>query len=169
MNTLIIVLRLIHIFGGMFWIGSTLLIDYFVIPSAMATAETGQKFIGHFITMSPIGRAGSISAFLTILAGASLYWIDSNGFTSPWTTSSAGWGFGIGALLAIAGLFFAALHGRHLFLFAETASQIAGRATPPELEKLQIAHKRLRISGRLVTALLLLALACMATARYWRF
>jgi len=52
---------------------------------------------------------------------------------------------------------------------AETAAQIQGSPTPDQRAKTQTAQKRLIVIGRIDSAVLILALICMATARYWRF
>ena len=168
MNTLIIVLRLIHIFGGVFWVGTSLLFDFFIIPSIRATDQRGQKFLGHLIN-THIAEAHGISAILTVLAGAGLYWIDSGGFTSGWMTSGAGLGFGIGGIFGFLGVISGILNAIPLRTLAETAAQIQGSPTPEQMDKIQAAQKRLGVVGRIDSAVLIIALICMATARYWRF
>ena len=170
MNTLIIVLRLIHIIGGVFWVGTALLFNFFLTPSIRASGEVGQKFLGHLIsTKTHLGEVHGISAILTVLAGASLYWIDSGGFTSAWTRSGAGLGFGIGGNFGFLGVISSILNAIPLRTLAETAAQIQGSPTPEQMDKIQAAQKRLGVVGRIDSAVLIIALICMATARYWRF
>jgi len=169
MNTLIIVLRLIHIIGGAFWFGSILLLVFFIVPSIRATAETGQKFLSYFLTKTLFGRVLGLSAILTSLAGASLYWIDSRGFASGWMTSGPGWGFGIGGIFGIIALIVGNRFGSNLMVLGETALQIQGSPTPEQMDKIQVAQKQLGVLVPISTFALIIALICMATARYWRF
>ena len=170
MNTLIIVLRLIHIVSGVFWVGTALLFNFFLTPSIRASGEVGQKFLGHLIiTKTHLGEVHGISAILTVLAGASLYWIDSQGFTSAWTRSAAGLGFGIGGIFGFLGVISGILNALPLRTLAETAAQIQGSPTSEQKDKIQAAQKQLSIIGRIDSAVLILSLICMATARYWRF
>jgi uncharacterized membrane protein len=170
MNTLVIVLRLIHILGGVFWVGTSLLFDFFIIPSTRSTDQIGQKFLAHLIsTKTHLGEAHGISAMLTALAGASLYWIDSQGFTSAWIRSAAGLGFGIGAIFGFFGVITGVLGALPLRTLAETAAQIQESPTPEQMDKIQAAQKRLLVIGRIDSTVLILALMFMATARYWRF
>jgi uncharacterized membrane protein len=169
MNTLMIVLRLIHIFGGMFWMGSTLLMVLFILPSVNATMEAGQKFLGHFLTKTHYGRILGLSAILTMVAGGSLYWIDSAGFDSNWTRSGPGWGFGIGGILGIIGFVYGNRFGNNIMTPGRTATQIQGQSTAEQKEVLEAARKPLRTQGSISIVALILALICMATARYWRF
>ncbi|HEX9838187.1 MAG TPA: DUF2269 family protein [Anaerolineales bacterium] len=168
MSALIIVLRLIHIIGGVFWVGTALLMTFFINPSIQATAEAGQKFLGHLITKTPLGQVHGLSAVLTVLAGASLYWIDSQGFTSDWMTSGAGLGFGIGGLFGLLGVITSIIHALNLRALA-TAAQVQGEPTPEQIDKIRATQKRLGVVSRVDTAVLLFALIFMATARYWRF
>jgi uncharacterized membrane protein len=168
MNALMIVLRLIHIIGGVFWVGTALLFSFFIIPSIRATSEVEQKFWGLLIK-THLGEVHGISAILTVLAGASLYWIDSGGFTSAWTRSGAGLGFGIGGIFGFLGVISGILNAIPLRTLAETAAQIQENPTPEQIDKIQAAQKRLGVIGRIDGAILIIALICMATARYWRF
>ncbi len=38
MNIVMLILRLVHIFGGVFWVGAALMMGFFVSPTAGATA-----------------------------------------------------------------------------------------------------------------------------------
>jgi hypothetical protein len=96
MNYLVIVLRLIHIGAGVFWVGSSIVFGAFIGPGIAATAEAGQKFMVHLVTKARIDRAILVSAILTVLAGSALYTIDAGGIDTPWTHSGPGMGFGIG-------------------------------------------------------------------------
>jgi uncharacterized membrane protein len=165
---LIIILRLIHIIGGVFWVGTALLMVFFITPSIQATSEAGQKFLGHLITKTPLGQIHGLSAVLTVLAGASLYWIDSGGFTSDWMTSGAGLGFGIGGLFGLLGVITSIIHALNLRALAAT-EQLQGEPTPDQIDKIRTTQKRLGIIGRVDSIVLILALIFMATARYWRF
>ena len=170
MNTLIIILRLIHIIGGVFWVGTALLFNFFLTPSIRASGEVGQKFLGHLIiTKTHLAEVHGISAILTVLAGAGLYWIDSGGLTSGWMTSGPGLGFGIGGVFGFLGMISGILNAIPLRTLAETAAQIQGSPTPEQMDKIQAAQKRLGVMGRIDSAVLIIALICMATARYWRF
>ena len=169
MNYLVIVLRLIHILSGVFWVGSSIIFGFFIGPAVQATGEAGQKFMAQLVTKARITQRIVISAVLTVLAGGWLYWIDSDGLTSAWKNSGPGVGFGIGALFALIGLVFGIMIGVNTEALVKVGSQVQGKPTPEQMNKIQTAQKRLGIVGPITTIALILALACMATARYWRF
>jgi len=169
MNWLVIVLRTVHILGGVFWVGSAVFNGLFLGPAVGATAEAGQKVMAHLVTRARLTGTISAAAGLTVVAGAALYWIDSQGLTSLWTRSGPGAGFGLGALFALAGLAFGLMVGRSMSTLGALASQIAGKPTPEQLAKIQAAQRQLAYAGPATTVSLVLALLCMATARYWLF
>ncbi|HUI89000.1 MAG TPA: hypothetical protein VLX61_09770 [Anaerolineales bacterium] len=167
MNYLVIVLRLIHILSGVFWVGGSLILAIFVSPAVTATAEAGQKFMAHVVTKSKITMRITVAALLTVLAGGWLYWIDSGGLTSGWTTSPAGWGFSLGGILGIVGLIFGTLVGKNTSALGKTASEVEGKPTPEQQSQIETAQQQLKVVGPISTMALILALICMATARYW--
>lgn len=169
MNYLVVVLRLIHIFAGVFWVGGSLILTFFVGPTVAATAESGQKFMAHLVTKAKITAWITAAAILTVLAGGWLYWIDAQGFTSAWWKSSSGIGFGIGGLLALVGLAFGIIVGVNTTKLGTLASQIQGRPSSEQMSQIQSARKQLAYAGPINTIALALALIFMATARYWTF
>lgn len=107
------------------------------------------------------------AAILTVLAGAALCWIDSGGLTWAWTFSAAGWGFGIGALFALVGMGTGMLVGRNASRLGGIAAGAQGKPSPQQLADMQSAQKQMELASNVSTAALVIALVCMATARYW--
>jgi len=169
MNWLVIVLRIVHILSGVFWVGSAVFNGLFLGPAVGATAEAGQKVVAHLVTRTRLTATISAAAGLTVLAGGALYWIDSQGLTSLWTRSGPGTGFGLGALFALVGLVFGLMVGRNMSTLVAVGSQITGKPTPDQLSKIQAAQGQLAYAGPATTVSLVLALLCMPTARYWLF
>lgn len=169
MDYLKLVLRLIHILAGVFWVGSSMLFGFFIGPTVAATAEAGQKFMAHMVTKAKISARITAAAILTVLAGGWLYWIDSGGLTTGWKSSGPGWGFGIGGVLALIGLIFGLMVGKSNHTLGSLAAQIQGKPTSEQMTQIQAAQKQLAYAGPISTIALILALACMATARYWVF
>ena len=167
MHTLTIVLRFIHVFGGAFWFGSAMMMGFFISPTVAATAEAGQRFMGHLVLKARIHTVIAVSAGLTILAGAGLYWIDSDGFASAWTRSGAGLVFGIGGFFGLIGFIFGMLIGKNISALAKIGSQVQGKPTPEQMGKIQAAQKQLGIVGPISSFSLIIAVICMSVARYW--
>ncbi len=167
MNYLVIVLRLIHILSGVFWVGSSLFLSIFLTPALAANPESAPKYMSYLITKAKLSTRVSGAAILTVLAGGWLYWIDSAGGTSSWTRSGPGTGFAAGAFFALIGLVTGMLVGIHSSRVGTTAAQIQGKPTDEQMQRIKNSQKQLSIVGPISTVALILALVCMATARYW--
>ena len=169
MNTLMIVLRIIHIISGIFWVGGGLVMFFFIVPTLGATAEAGQKFAQHLMTQTRFTAIVTSAAILTVLAGSSLFWIDSDGLTSAWTHSSVGLGFAIGAFFALIGLIFGLMVGNTNGALAKLGAQIHGKPTPEQMVQIGALRKRLAVVSPINIYSLILATLLMAIARYLRF
>jgi len=167
MHIFTIVLRFLHVFGGAFWFGAAIFMGFFISPAVAATAEAGQRFMGHLVLKARIHTILAASAGTTILAGALLYWIDSEGGNSAWTRSGPGIMFGIGGFFGLIGFIFGMMIGKNIKILAETGSQIQGKPTPEQMGKIQAAQKQLKVVGPISSFSLIIAVACMSVARYW--
>jgi hypothetical protein len=168
-NALVIVLRLVHVLGGVLWVGAALVNTFFLAPTVQATAEAGQKVMGHLMAKARLSARVTLASYLTVLSGAGLYWIDSQGFTSAWQGSGPGIGFGIGALAAFVGFGFGQLVGKNAGLIGKIGAQIQGTPSPQQAAALKQAQAGMTSAGRISTTFLIVALVLMATARYLVF
>jgi uncharacterized membrane protein len=172
MNTLVIVLRILHIISGVFWVGAALMLTFFISPTVGATKEAGQGFMRHFMGKTKFNLAMWTAALTTVIAGSTLYWIDSKGFTSDWMHSGPGIGFGIAAIFAVLGLIIGFFQGKNSNAMAKLGGQIQAQGKPPSPEQaasLQSLGKALALGGTLNATFLILATIGMAIARYLRF
>ncbi len=170
MDYLIIVLRLIHILSGVFWVGSAVFSGFFVFPAVDATGEAGKKFLEYMVAKAKVAARISVAAVLTVLAGGWLYWIDSAGFTSNWTSAGPGWGFGIGGVLGLIGAVTGGVGSKDRATFTKLIAGIPdGKPTKEQMDQIQKLQAQSNRWGLISNFALILALACMATARYWQF
>ncbi|PWB74975.1 MAG: hypothetical protein C3F07_06580 [Anaerolineales bacterium] len=169
MNYLTLALRLIHIIGGVFWVGSALLMNFFIGPTLRATGDAGRQFAGHFMARTKFTSVMNASVYATLIAGFWLYGIDSQWFSSPWMHSSVGIGFGIGAGFALVGFVTGFMNGANNRKLAALGSQIQGKPTPEQAAQLAAVQKQQGWVVPVNTWTLLLAVFFMATARYLVF
>lgn len=169
MNYLVIVLRLIHIVAGVFWVGGSLIFAFFISPAVAANGEAGQKIMAHLVNKARLSTRLAISAVLTVLAGSWLYQIDSQGLTSGWSSSGPGVGFSIGGIFAVIGLIFGLIIGINSNRLGKLAMEIQGKPSDEQFKRIQAAQKQLSFAVPITSVSLILALICMATARYWVF
>jgi uncharacterized membrane protein len=168
MDFLVIVLRLVHIMGGIIWVGAALTLNYFIGPSVAATDVAGQQFMRHLMLRTRFSNVMAVSAILTVLAGAILYGRDASAGPA-WQSSGPGIGYGIGAVFGVVGLIFGMLIGITSGALARLGEQIQGKPTSEQAAKLDALRKRLNTLGPLNVYSLLIAAALMAVARYLVF
>jgi uncharacterized membrane protein len=96
---LILILRVLHIGGGIMWVGSATLYLLLIIPAARSAQAAGQKFLQ---TLGPkFGAMMSIVTTTTVLSGALLYSRFYSGNLNFLWNTSVGLAFTIGAVAAI--------------------------------------------------------------------
>lgn len=169
MSMVVIVLRILHIFGAIFWGGGAIMMEFFVAPSIAATAEGGQQVAHHLATRVRVHIFMMAAAITTIVAGTLLYWRDSDGFTSSWMRSGAGIGFGIGAVFGIIAFICGAIFGNTNAQLGKLSAQIQGKPTAEQFAKIQALQKRAKRVSPFHVIGTLLAMLFMATARYLAF
>ncbi len=169
MDYLHLVLRIIHIGAGIFWVGGVLMIVVFIAPTIGALGDAGPKFMAHMVQNLKFTTRMSIAAGLTALAGAWLYWIDSSAFQSAWMASSVGIGFSIGAAFGVVGFVSGILIGRTTNALVNLGGQIQGKPSPEQLAQLQKLQKNQGLYSRTAAISLLVSVFFMAVARFLVF
>ena len=162
---LIWLLRIIHIVGGVIWVGGALIMAFFVGPAIGATGEAGQKFAGHLMNNLKFSNRISVAAGSAVLAGIILFSLDARAGTS-WLQSSFANGLSIGAGFAIVGLVFGILVGRNFKSMAQLGAQFQGKPTPEQMSRMQELQKQQVRYSMINVVALVLATVFMAIARY---
>jgi uncharacterized membrane protein len=170
MDVYLIVLRVLHIAAGVFWVGAAALFFFFVEPTVKALGPTGGAFMGHLAQKKKMPAVILASAGLTVLAGILLYLRSSGGFDLDWITSSTGLTFTIGGLAGIAafliGLTVVKPAVDLLGALGGEVQASGGQPNEAQAAQLQAVDRKLTTVGRLNMGLLTLAVLAMATARY---
>lgn len=169
MNILILVLRLVHIVGGIFWVGAALLLNFFIAPTLRATGDSGRQVGGYFAMQTRFSQVMAISVWATLIAGFWLYGIDSNWFRSAWMMSSVGVGFGLGAVFALVGMATGFMNGNNVRKLGALGMQIQGKPTPEQAAQLGLISKQQAWVVPVNSWSLLLAGVLMAISRYLVF
>jgi uncharacterized membrane protein len=165
-----VVLRLIHILAGAFWLGAAVTMFLFLQPTAQATAPEGQRFMLHLLRNRRFSEVVLGAALLTGAAGVILFWRDT-GFELEPMTQSQGLGFTLGGLAGgLALLLFVFVGypaGRRVIA---VGSRLEADRRPPTEEEQRVLAAAQGVLGRVgitVLVLLVIAAGAMATARYW--
>jgi uncharacterized membrane protein len=166
----LIILRLLHIVLGVFWVGAVAFIAFLLFPAVRESGPGGGTLMQRLMARR-LNLWLMAAAILTVLSGLALYWHDSAGFSSHvWLASGPGRTFGLGAVLAFVGI------GVGMGVNSRAARQLGGLTagiqaagrppTPDETAAIQRLQNRLAKGAVIAAVLLLLATAAMAAARY---
>lgn len=166
----LLVLRVVHVLGGIFWVGSMIFNTFFLMPALAAVGPAaGQVMAG--LQQRRLFTAIPVVAVLTILSGLRLMWITSAGFVDGYLASARGATFAISGVLAVIAFFIGILVLRPAALRAGAlGAQLASAATPEARAELgaQLAKLRQRSAqvSTILVWLLLLSAVGMAVGRY---
>ncbi len=167
MDILAIILRIIHIFSGVFWVGSAWIMAFFLGPAVQALGADGGKVMGYLMEKLRFSVYITIAAILTVLAGLALYFLHYGiaGLSTPVGLAFAlGGVFGLIAL-GIGGGMVGPLSGKMTRLGGEIAR--AGKPpSPAQMAEMAALQKRLGSASLWNAIVTSLALLLMATARY---
>jgi uncharacterized membrane protein len=169
---LVVALRILHIVAGVFWIGSLFTIAAFVMPAAVAFGPEGQRFLRRLAVQHRLSRAMAGSGVVTVLAGLWLVWIDSGGFQSAWFRTGMGTVLSLGGLAAIGTLAVGIRTGILVHRLDRFARGIEAAGGPPgaeQLAEMQAMGARLKATSRAAMIQGVIAVLCMAAARYVSF
>lgn len=161
MDLYLALLRLLHVGGGVVWAGAIFFMAFFLMPTARALGPDGGKFMQSMGQVTKLSRILPGSAITTILAGALLYWEVSGGLNPTWLLTPAGITLTVGALAAIRAFFGPAS------ALAKGQKRAAALRAPNEAEARELQALQAKVPGRYreLTALMILAVLCMALFR----
>lgn len=170
MKAELLTLRLIHILGGIFWVGSMVFTTLFLAPVLRSSpALAGQVMAG--LQRRRLFLALPIVALLTIASGLRLLSIASIGFSGAYFSTPTGRTFATSAIAATIAFLLSLLVSRPGFVrIGRLGASLA--AAPDDGARQQIAAeiqrlgRRVAISNALVVILLLSSAVGMAIARY---
>ena len=149
MNHLMVILRVIHILAGVFWVGAMLTTTYYLKQSTDAASRRR------------LATAMTAAGILNVLAGYAMYWLDSDGFSSAWTHSDPGIGFAIGGAFGLLGLILRILANRKVKTLSRSGNEPS--------ENLVGHEQKLAHLDMFNVWALLIAVVFMAAARYLVF
>jgi hypothetical protein len=169
-NALMIVLRLIHLFSGIFWAGAAALLAWFVLPAQSAIGQAGMAFMQELMLRRRLRAYVNTAIILTLVSGIVMYARLAMTAHGVWAASTAAKVLGVGAVAAIiAGAIGGMVGGSTARKIGELGARIqAGGGPPTDAQSGEMAALQARAQRalRIVAALLLITIATMASARY---
>ncbi len=155
---LLLLMRLLHILSGIFWVGTMMFNTAFLMPAFKDAGPDGAK-VGAALAKRRFMVVMPIAALVTILSGFWLFWRVSGGFQETFMQSHMAKALSFGAACAIVALIIG-------FVVVRPAMMQAMALAQSDPQRAQVLRVRADVVGRVVTALIVLAAAAMAVARY---
>lgn len=170
MDLYMVVMRILHIVAGVFWVGSAAFFFFFIEPTATKLGPTAGPFMEEVTVRRKMPIVFTAASALTVVAGILLYWRSSGGFDLDWITSETGMTFTIGAVAAIAAFLagFVLIKPR-VERMGAIGAEVQASGGPPsqaQMAEVQGIQHELRNIGRVDLVLLTIAVVAMAIARY---
>ncbi len=166
MDPLQLVLRLLHILGGTFWVGSTFFLSGFMGPAVRASLPEGGKVMQRLLTHTRFTTIISISSTLTFLSGWILFFPTSGNFNAAWLGTGTGISLTIGAIFGtlgfLHGLFAVGRPNLRITALVREVSQMEGPPPQEKLDEIQQLQMRAARNSGITSLLVLIALIGMS-------
>lgn len=170
MDTYMVVLRVVHILAGIFWVGAALTTLLFIQPTARELGPAAGPFMMHLAGRKRLIDFVLSAAGLTVLAGLLMYWRVSGGLDPDWIGTAPGLSLTVGALCAIAAFAIGGSIVRPTIManlaIGRAVAESGGPPTPEQAAELQALQRRSIAAGKAIVPLLIVAVIGMAAARY---
>lgn len=170
MTAYIILLRLIHIIGGVFWAGSSFMLAGFVQPAVQGAGPAGGQVMQQLMGKTRFPMIIAASSIATLLSGILLYERRSGGFSFSWIGSTAGLVLTIGAIAGIfASIVGGAIIGKVTAQLTALGAELQSQAGPPnkaKLAEMKLLQEKLTLWSRIGALLLIIAIIGMAMFDY---
>jgi uncharacterized membrane protein len=168
MHAELLVLRLIHVLGGVFWVGSGMFTAFFLMPALKESGPAAAQVLAglqrrRMMVILPV------NAIVTMLAGIRLMQITSGGFARDYLTTPIGKTYTVSAILAIVSFLLGVIVARPgaLRLTRLTQMSASGEMDRAKLKaEMEAVQRRMAVATMFALTLLLLSAAGMAVARY---
>ena len=165
-----ITLRLLHIFAGVFWAGTLFFVYQFLAPALGGSGAAGDIVVQQLMLKRKMGIAIPMTALLTVLTGAAMYWRNISLSSGAWAHSRAAGVYGLGAFTGIVSLIVGGTMigpGFQAIIKIQLESQTGGTPlTPEQMNKIGGYRRRIGIAMRITTLGLAITVITMAIGRY---
>ena len=167
----LLALRLMHVVGGVFWVGAMTVLAWFLFPAVQAAGPEGGKVMQQVMAGRNLSRWMGISALLTVASGLILFGWFAHTSHGAWMRTPAAHGYSVGALVALVGLGIGLGFGMRSMMriqrIVREATLVSGAPTAEQAAEIQRMQARAAMAAKVASVLLLLAAAVMGTARYY--
>jgi len=160
--TIWFILKVLHVFGAIVWMGGGTVMVLFIGPAVQATAPAGGAVMAHLVGKLKLPVLLNHSAWLTTICGALLLYHvgDIHGHSYFKTMQGAGLAVGslFGLLAFVAAVFVQLPRSKRI---AAMAAEAAGKPTPEQAAAMGAEQRKFILGGRIIVGLFALTLLGM--------
>jgi len=156
-------LRIVHLVGGVFWVGAVFFIAYFLQPTMQQAGPAAAGPIMMGLHQRKLFTIVPLVAVISILAGFRMMQIVSGGFLTDYFWTSAGRWYAFSSVPVLIGFFVGVFIGRPAMLKSITLATEDREKHKDQIMALQL---RSALAMRFTASMLALGLVGMAIARY---
>jgi hypothetical protein len=168
MDVLMALLRLIHMFAGVLWVGTAFFFVLFLEPTIKAAGAEGGKFMQR-LTQTRLAVTLSLASALVVVSGLVMYWVESGGLQAAWIGSGTGIALTVGGaagiLAFVVGLLVQAPATARIAAVQKEMQAAGGPPTPAQLVEIGAQQEKISQGSRWGAVLMVIALIGMAIAR----
>ncbi len=161
--------RIVHVLGGVIWVGSMFFMSVFLIPSVTEVGPDGAKVMAAMAKRKWM-IVVPVIALLTMLSGIWLFWRASMGFNEAYMSSGPGRTYSLGGAMAILGFIIGITVTRPAMMKMGRLTASLANASPAERETIMNELQKTRIrgerAGKVIAYLLIGTVTLMALGRY---
>ncbi|MCH8904441.1 MAG: hypothetical protein IIA45_11060 [Bacteroidetes bacterium] len=170
MDYYLIVLRLIHIFSGVFWAGALLMVTVFIFPTVKKLGPEGGKFMMTLSNTRKYPAMINMLAAISLLSGVMLMDKLSHHFEAWWFDVNANIVFTIGGAIGFLAIVYGSIMVRPIATkLGKIGAEIKASGAPPTPEQgkeLGVLQKDMMSGITILTVMVSIVVICMSIAQY---
>lgn len=161
----LVILRIVHIFAGVLWVGATYTMALFINPTVQALGAEGQKFMQALAQHGNISKRMAMASGLTVLSGLLLYGLLFHGL-APLNTGS-GLALTLGGLFGLLSIGMGSGAGRVVKQMQALGAEMAASPKPELAQQLGALQEKMAKISATTTILMTLSLLGMVLSEYF--
>lgn len=166
MNTELVVLRIVHILAGVFWVGAAVYLTFVLEPKLRQAGDQIERAV--LVQVSKLNSLWiTLSAIITIVAGFALISRTPGRSFEQLFDNGWGWAIGLGLIASLLAFFLSGWVGANTAkLRRSLTSPDASSNSDLDAEQLASIRSRIALGSKINAALVVIAVGTMAAARY---
>lgn len=170
MNLVMVVLRVVHVFSGVLWVGATFVVAFFVLPTSKALGAEGGRFVQRLAGPAGLSNMMNLAALLLLFSGLAMFAMITGQGAPGMMRSPSMMVLSVGALFGL----LAVGHGftaqrataAKLAALGQAVATSGGAPTAEQMQSLDALRDKLQ-RGNVASAWMQgIAVVCMAAERY---